>query len=53
MPLLDQVQKDMVAAMKARDEARLSALRMIKAALQKHAVDSMKPLDEASEMQIL
>ena len=53
MPLLDQVQKDMVAAMKARDEARLSALRMIKAALQKHAVDSMKPLDEVSEMQIL
>ena len=53
MPLLDQVQKDMVAAMKARDEARLSALRMIKAALQKHAVDSMKPLDEAAEMQIL
>jgi uncharacterized protein YqeY len=53
MPLLDQVQKDMVAAMKARDEARLSALRMIKAALHKHAVDSMKPLDEASEMQVL
>jgi uncharacterized protein YqeY len=53
MPLLDQVQKDMVAAMKARDEARLSALRMIKAALQKHAVDTMKPLDEAAEMQVL
>jgi uncharacterized protein len=53
MPLLDQVQKDMVAAMKARDEARLSALRMIKTALHKHAVDSMKPLDEAAEMQIL
>jgi len=53
MPLLDQVQKDMVAAMKSRDEARLSALRMIKAALQKHAVDSMKPLDEAAEIQVL
>lgn len=53
MPLLDQVQKDMVAAMKARAEARLSALRMIKAALQKLAVDSMKPLDEAAEMQVL
>src|SRR5690242_18676717 len=53
MPLIDQVQKDMVAAMKAREEARLSALRMIKAALQKHAVDSMKPLDEAAEMQVL
>ncbi len=43
----------MVAAMKGREEARLSALRMIKAALQKHAVDSMKPLDEAAEMQVL
>ena len=53
MPLLDQVQKDMVAAMKARDEARLSALRMLKAALMKHQVDSMKPLDEAAEMQVL
>ena len=53
MPLIDQVQQDMTAAMKARDEARLSALRMIKAALMKHKVDSPKPLDEAAEMQVL
>jgi uncharacterized protein len=53
MPLLDDVQKDMTAAMKARDEARLSALRMIKAALMKQKVDSPKPLDEAAEMQVL
>lgn len=53
MPLLDQIQKDMVAAMKARDEARLSAIRMLKSALQKFQVDSMKPLDEAAEMQVL
>ena len=53
MPLIDQVQKDMVAAMKARQEARLSALRMIKAALMKQKVDSPKPLDEAAEMQVL
>ena len=53
MPLLEQVQKDMVQAMKSKDEARLSAIRMIKTALKKHEVDSMKPLDEASEMQIL
>src|SRR5579871_6281103 len=53
MPLIDQVQKDMVAAMKAKEEARLSALRMIKAALMKYKVDSPKPLDEAAEMQIL
>src|SRR5215469_7717740 len=53
MPLIDQVQQDMVSAMKSRDEARLSALRMIKAALMKQKVDSPKPLDEAAEMQIL
>ena len=53
MPLIDQVAKDMVAAMKSRDEARLSALRMIKAALMKQKVDSPKPLDEAAEMQVL
>jgi uncharacterized protein len=53
MPLIDQVQQDMVAAMKARAEARLSALRMIKAALMKAKVDSPKPLDEAAEMQLL
>ena len=53
MVLLDRIQKDMVVAMKARDEARLSALRMIKTALKKHEVDSMKALDEASEMQIM
>ncbi|HEY2014967.1 MAG TPA: GatB/YqeY domain-containing protein [Bryobacteraceae bacterium] len=53
MPLIDQVQQDMVAAMKSREEARLSALRMIKAALMKLKVDSPKPLDEAAEMQVL
>src|SRR5216684_2094069 len=53
MPLLDQIQKDMVAAMKSREELRLDALRMIKTALKKHEVDSMKPLDEQTELQIL
>jgi uncharacterized protein YqeY len=53
MPLLDQIQKDMVAAMKGREEARLDGLRMIKTALKKHEIDAMKPLDEATELQIL
>jgi uncharacterized protein len=53
MSLLDQVQKDMVTAMKAKDEARLGALRMIKTALKKQEVDSMKPLTEATEMQVM
>ena len=53
MPLLDTIQKDIAAAMKAREEDRLSALRMIKTALQKHQIDSMKPLDESAEMQVM
>jgi|SRR5579871_701497 len=53
MALLDRIQSDMVAAMKAKDEARLNAIRLIKTALKKHEVDSMKPLDEATEIQIL
>jgi hypothetical protein len=53
MSLLDRIQQDMAQAMKAREEARLNALRMIKAALKKHQVDTMKPLDEKAEIQIL
>jgi uncharacterized protein YqeY len=53
MPLLDQIQKDMVAAMKASDQSRLDALRMVKTALKKHEIDAMKPLDEQTELQIL
>ena len=53
MPLLDRIQSDMVAAMKSKAEARLSALRMIKTALKKQEVDAMKPLDENTEIQVL
>lgn len=53
MPLLERLQKDMTEAMKARDEERLNALRMVKTALKKQEVDSMKPLDEKAELQIL
>jgi uncharacterized protein YqeY len=53
MPMLDQLQKDMVSAMKAKDENRLSALRMAKAALKKQEVDGMKPLDEGAELAVM
>jgi uncharacterized protein YqeY len=53
MALIDQVQQDMVAAMKAHEATRLDALRMLKTALMKHKVDTMKDLDESSELQIL
>jgi len=53
MSLLERIQVEMSEAMKARDEARLGALRLIKTALKKQEVDSMKPLDAAAEMQVL
>jgi uncharacterized protein YqeY len=53
MPLLDRIQKDILDAMKAKDETRLSALRLMKAALQKHEIDTMKPLNEATELQVM
>ena len=53
MAILDQVQKDIVTAMKAKDEGRLGALRMVKTALKKQEVDNMKPLDEPAEMAVM
>ena len=53
MALLEQIQKDMVAAMKGREEAKLETIRMIKTALKKFEIDSMKPLDEQTELQVL
>lgn len=53
MALLEQVQKDIVTAMKAKDEGRLSALRMVKTALKKQEIDGMKALDEPAEMAVM
>jgi len=39
--------------MKAKDEARLSTVRMMKAALMKWKADNMKEVDEAAELQIM
>ncbi|MFL6452075.1 MAG: GatB/YqeY domain-containing protein [Bryobacteraceae bacterium] len=53
MALLDRIQQDMISAMKSKDEGRLGALRMVKSALKKFEIDSMKPLTESAEMQVL
>ncbi len=53
MPLIDQIQKDIVAAMKAREEQRLSTLRMVKSALQLKGVEKMAPLDDQEAQQVL
>lgn len=53
MTLLERVQKDMVEAMKAKEELRLNTVRAIKAVLLKYKADNMKEADEAAEQQIL
>jgi uncharacterized protein YqeY len=53
MTLTEQIQKDIVTAMKAKDEARLSALRMVKSALQLKAVDKMSALDDKEVQAVL
>lgn len=53
MPLVDQIQKDIVTAMKAKDEARLSTLRMVKSALQLRQVEKMAPLDDKESQSVL
>lgn len=53
MTLTEQIAQDITAAMKARDAARLSALRMVKAALMNSEVSKGRPLEEAEAQQVL
>jgi uncharacterized protein YqeY len=53
MSLTEQIQKDIVAAMKAREEQRLSTLRMMKSALKNREVEKMAPLDDKEALQVL
>src|SRR2546422_10666249 len=53
MTLSEQIQKDITTAMKARDEQRLSCLRMVKTALKNREVEKMAPLDEKESQQVL
>ena len=53
MSLSEQIQKDITAAMKAREEQRLSTLRMVKSALKNREVDKMAPLDDKESQAVL
>ena len=53
MGMSEQIQKDMVEAMRSRDELRLSTLRMVKAALKNKEVEKRGPLDEKESQQVL
>jgi uncharacterized protein YqeY len=53
MALSDKVNADITAAMKARDAARLSALRMMKAAIMNKGVEKGRDLEDAEVLQVL
>lgn len=53
MAIPDQITKDITEAMKAREELRLSTLRMVKAALKNKEIDKRAPLDDREAMQVL
>jgi uncharacterized protein YqeY len=53
MGISDQIQKDLVEAMRSRDELRLSTLRMVKSAIKNKEVDKRAPLDDKEAQQVL
>ncbi len=52
MSLTEQVQKDMVDAMRKKEELRLSTLRMMKASLQNKQIEKRGALEEKEELQV-
>jgi len=53
MSLAEKIQSDIVVAMKARDDFKLSVLRMVKAAIQLKEVEKLRKLDENESIQLL
>jgi len=53
MGYIDRIQNDLTAAMKEKDELRLSTLRMVKAALKNKEIEKMRPLEDMESLQVL
>lgn len=51
--IAETIHKDMIEAMRARDEHRLSTLRMMKSAVKSKEIDKRAPLEDAETLQIL
>jgi len=48
-----RIEQDIIAAMKARDSERTTALRMVKTALKNKEIEKRAPLSEAESLQVL
>jgi hypothetical protein len=53
MTITEKIAADIVTAMKARDEHRLTTLRMVKSALRSKEIDKRQPLTDPEQTQIL
>lgn len=53
MSISEQIHKDMIEAMKARQGLRLSTLRMVKAALKNREIAKRAPLDDQESLTVL
>ena len=50
---MEQIQKDLTAAMMSKDELRLSVLRMVKSALKYKEIEKVRALEDAEALQVL
>ena len=53
MSINETLGKDIIAAMKAKDEHRLTTLRMVKSALKSKEIDKREPLTDTEELAVL
>jgi uncharacterized protein YqeY len=53
MPLIDEISAAIAVAMRQHDQGRLSALRMLKAALMNREVEKKRALDDAEGRQVV
>jgi uncharacterized protein YqeY len=53
MSIVEQIQKDMTDAMRARDEQKLSTLRMMKSALKNKEIEKRQALEDSEALQVL
>ena len=53
MAFVERIQKDLIEAMRTKDELRLSVLRMVKTALKNKEVEKIRPLEDAEALQVL
>ena len=53
MTIAERVQKDMIEAMKAKDEVRLGTIRLMKTAIKNKEIDKRAPLDDQEAVAVL